>query len=40
MQLDFGNNQNYVTALYNLYQCTDKESLIVDREKFSEGYGS
>ena len=38
MQLDFGNNQNYVTALYNLYQCTDKESLIVDREKFSEGY--
>ena len=42
MQLDFSNNQNFVTPLCNLYQSTrtwgKDESLIIDREKFSEGY--
>ena len=42
MPLDFGANQNYVTPLCNLYQSAEKwckdDSLIIDRETFSEGY--
>ncbi|KAK3108945.1 hypothetical protein FSP39_019467 [Pinctada imbricata] len=42
LKLDFGNNNNYVTPLCNLYQAVEKwqrdESLIIDREKFGNGF--
>lgn len=42
MKLDFGENNNYVTPLCNLYQSSERllkdESLVIDREKFGTGY--
>lgn len=42
IKLDYGDNKNYVSALCNLYQSVEKwnkdDSLIVNREKFAEGF--
>lgn len=42
LKLDFDDNRNYVTALCNLYQASDKwykdDGLIIDRDHFSKGY--
>lgn len=42
LKLDYGDNKNYVTALCNLYQASEKwykeEGLIIDRDSFSKGY--
>ncbi|XP_061170588.1 uncharacterized protein F54H12.2-like [Saccostrea echinata] len=42
MRLDFGDDKNYVTALCNLYQSSEKwykdDGLIIDRDQFSNGY--
>ena len=42
MKLDFGDNKNLVTPLCNRYQSSERwlkdESLVIDREKFAEGY--
>ena len=42
LKTDFGNNRNYVTALCNLYQVSEKwyrdEGLVIDRDEFSRGY--
>ncbi|XP_061190341.1 uncharacterized protein F54H12.2-like [Saccostrea echinata] len=42
LKFDYGDNRNYVTALCNLYQSSEKwykdEGLIIDRDQFSKGY--
>ena len=42
MKLDFGDNQNFVKPLCNLYQASKRwykdSTLIIDRFKFSKGY--
>lgn len=42
LKMDFSGNRNYVTALCNLYQASEKwykdDGLIIDRDQFSKGY--
>lgn len=42
LKMDYGNNRNYVTALCNLYQASEKwnrdDGLAIDRDEFSRGY--
>lgn len=42
LKLDYGDNNNYVSALCNLYQASEKwykdEGLIIDRDSFSKVY--
>ena len=42
LRMDYGDNKNYVTALCNLYQSSEKwykdEGLVIDRDKFANGY--